>query len=123
MNKLDLLKDLIEDKKFQSDKEDFKYIGTGNPEAKILIIGKECSIHDNAEDQKKREITNNFEFWKNFVSGAKDKNQNGYSPLYPYKGQKLLIRNSRTGDNGGTSLTWCKYQKLVNLIFDIPGNI
>lgn len=100
--------------------DDYKYIGTGNPEAKILIIGKETSICNDV--QKKLEISNNFEDWKRIILNGKSTEKfNGlnYSPLYPYKGQLLKIDN---GNNYGTSRTWFNYQKLYNLIYSKDDN-
>lgn len=120
-DKRDLFKGMLE----QARKNRF-YIGTGNPEANILIIGKEAAI-DEVEGKGKmqhiREFTNNIANWARDV----DKNQidveywNGfnYSPKYPYKGQLYKVDRNL---NGGTSRTWYNYQKLYNLIFDKVGN-
>lgn len=97
--------------------EEYKYIGTGNPDARILIVGKEVSIQAEPNKQNVMEICNNFSDWKAITSceTPKVENWNGsnYSPLYPYKGQLLKIDN---GKNRGTSRTWYNYQKLYNLI-------
>ena len=127
MQKLSLFNLLLEQlKNISSVNEEYKYIGTGNPEAKILIIGKETSIYADADDQKKWEITNNFDDWKRIISNemsdVEKRNDVNYSPSYPYKGQQLRIRNRRTGDNGGTSSTWYNYQKLYNLIYGKINN-
>ncbi|MCQ2336887.1 MAG: hypothetical protein MJ010_06890 [Paludibacteraceae bacterium] len=89
------------------------YIGQGNPDSKILIIGKEHSI--NNEKQKQLEIGNNWKQWQN------DELENGYHPRYCYKhittrfgeGQRFLIAPK----SGGTSATWYAYQKLINTIY------
>lgn len=103
--------------------EDFKYIGTGNPDAKILIIGKETSINAEPNEQQLKEISNNFSDWIRIISNeesqVESRNVLNYSPLYPYKGQLLKINN---GENWGTSRTWYNYQKLYNLIVGKVGN-
>lgn len=103
-------------------KKEYKYIGTGNPLSKILIIGKEAAISVGNE-QYHREITNNIDFWLNinhFNQRELKERNNEYNPLYPYKGQSLKKDNKK--GNGGTSTTWMNYQKLYNYIFDTPTN-
>ena len=106
------------------------YIGTGNPNAKILIIGKECAIdQSNKEPQYRMEIACNAKEWELNMKNATSQNEvenwfDGvnaqYNPIYPYKGQRFAKR-SQTKDgqvrgDGGTSATWYNYQKLYNLI-------
>lgn len=103
------------------------YIGMGNPNAKILIIGKETASKLGSE-QHHREIELNSKQWKynidNSVQPVDVQNwlpelPGTYNPLYPYKGQlfKWMKRvNGKIRGEGGTSLTWSKYQKLLNLI-------
>ena len=103
-------------------KEEYKYIGTGNPLSEILIIGKEAGLSIEA-DQYRYEIVENFNFWNNNdnydVEQIKERS-NYYSPLYPYKGQ-ILKKDDGKG-NWGTSTTWMNYQKLYNYIFEIKNN-
>ncbi len=116
MERITLFKEML----VQAEINNF-YIGTGNPNADILIIGKEISVDpkiDKGNMQCQTEMSNNIMHWKRDVGkNQKDiENYNGsnYSPLYPYKGQKLIINNNK---NGGTSRTWYNYQKLYNLIY------
>lgn len=106
------------------------YIGTGNPSAKILFIGKEAAIDEKLyPEQHQREIEINFSDWEK--NAADDKQfsaldswfskglQPKYNPLYPYKGQKNTVetRNDKgdiIGGKGGTSKTWYNYQKIVD---------
>jgi hypothetical protein len=122
MNKIELFCELIKHLDGQAVKDEFKYIGTGNPTANILIIGKEASIHSN-EDQKRIEIDSNMADWKAITKiieiDGDYRNKGNYTPLYPYKGQKLRIDNKH---NDGTSRTWYNYQKLINLVFDNESN-
>jgi hypothetical protein len=115
----ELLNSLIEE--HVSIKDEYKYIGTGNPLSEILIIGKEAAISIE-KDQYRYEIAENFNFWKdneNNITGLIKGESNIYSPIYPYKGQILKKDN---GNNWGTSTTWMNYQKLYNYIFETEEN-
>jgi hypothetical protein len=72
-------------------------IGSGNPNAKILFVGKEGS---NQEDGKDQNIKNNLEFWKEQIK----KNE---APTFNYS-----IKDFTEGH------TWSKYQKLHDYIFE-----
>lgn len=91
------------------------YIGTGNPNAKILIIGKECAIDlqtDNGQRQYQREIKNNLNLWlqnsktnlqytdiQDWFTNIADEIK--FNPLFPFYGQ--LFKKDRIN-------------KMVNLI-------
>lgn len=121
-------------------------IGWGNPNARILIIGKESAIpKDNdpqGKEQYEREIIKNHEYWERnekqcisqddvvpiqFCDGNDIiKNIEVYNPLYPYKGQLNHVRRAFRDEKGreykvigkkGTSKTWHNYQYLSDLIF------
>ena len=49
-----------------SQKEVKHYIGLGNPNAKILIIGKECA-HEEGSTSEQQECSNNYNQWMNLV--------------------------------------------------------
>lgn len=122
MNRNILFGQLINEAK----KEKF-YIGTGNPNAKILLIGKELNIDDihvSGKKQYQMEVLNNIADWErdSNISQTSISNWDGsnYSPLYPYKGQDFKIDNN---NNNGTSRTWYNYQKLDNLIFPNKPNM
>lgn len=103
------------------------YLGTGNPNSNILIIGKESAIDSVInKEQFEREIFNNANDWRRnlaenvsqeLVDSWFSSNPN-YNPLYPYKGQLNKIENNKTGRNGGTSKTFYNYQKLIDKIFN-----
>lgn len=82
------------------------YIGQGNPNAKILIIGKECSI---AETEMTK---NNFTDWeKNCAEETTIDNLPDSvtsNPLYPFK----FLRYRVSGNN---SPTWDGYQTMINM--------
>lgn len=107
------------------------YIGTGNPNAKILIVGKECAINSEIEkNQLKGEVEENIIKWINNIKNPNTiiENWNGDSnninPLFPYKGQKFNIYNEkRNSGKGGTSSTWYYYQKLYNKIKETTQNL
>ncbi len=106
-----------------------EYIGTGFPDANILIIGKECAIEKeekikdiNGISQYDAEIENNTKVWKEILTNNsvhQIKNwikcipfdYNNYCPLYPYYGQKNNLNKER-----GTNRTWKKYQSLIDAI-------
>lgn len=113
--------------------ENLKFIGTGNPSAKILIIGKEAAL-----SEKNLSIDFNFHYglhqdntslWAKCIDQNQDFDdikvwgrnckkyiREDFSPLYPYKHDQKL---HRLPQNGGTSKTWKCYQKLISLVY--PG--
>lgn len=109
------------------------FLGTGNPNSNILIIGKEAAISmsDN-EEQYNREIRNNAGDWiKNYenniqvsdVSSWFDAENRSYNPLYPYKNQlntvEMRDKNNRIiRGQGGTSRTCFNYQKLMEVLYN-----
>lgn len=97
------------------------YIGQGNPNSKILIIGKECTEKDYA-------FCNNSDIWK---SKAPNQIQNwfearswdSYHPRFPFYGQLMLKDNNTKKNpksweqlNRGTSVTWKAIQKFINYL-------
>lgn len=99
------------------------YVGCGNPNSTILIIGKECAIKIDSE-QYDKEYNKNFEMWcQNIDTNIKNIVPIWENPRAPYKGQKFTVRGLRKTKHGeaiigegGTSRTWYNYQKLINLI-------
>ena len=93
------------------------FIGYGNPNAKILIIGKEESLDIGKEDDKRIyeiAVKSNCELWKKNDLDASSltpdsipvwKDSKDFNPLYPWKGDEL--------PNG----TWNNYQKLINCLY------
>lgn len=115
-------------------KQNELFLGLGNPNAKILIIGKEAAI-DKEKDPRhyEVEVKNNVKDWEQnyelnkqleevlnwFEESAKQK----YNPLFPYKGQKNKIESrNKNGEiirgNGGTSKTWNNYQKITDIVYN-----
>ena len=110
------------------------YLGEGNPNARILIIGKECAIAGSIYEKKEKDaLDENLKKWKSIIENpfcidlikSELKKQdikytNVYYPLFPHLGQKYLQRRKRKdgsyiGDKG-TAPTWYFYQKLVDII-------
>lgn len=96
------------------------YIGFGNPNAKILIIGKEKGFDQSNMGQLKTESIDNVKQWKflidNDINDSKYKFSNDlyindwdnfYNPLQPYHGQL---------QGKGQGQTWYYYNKLASLI-------
>lgn len=81
------------------------YIGTGNPNSKILIIGKESAI-ETSDLQSFEWYRNNAKDWKNHI-----KNKT-CEVLEYYVDEKHSLRKS-WGKN-----TWSKYQKLSDYILE-----
>lgn len=98
----------------QEKNDDFKYIGTGNPVADILIIGKEVGFNLSDENQYIREVKGNYNDWCQIAQNGSISNDK-YNPRFPYPNQLFKV-NSKNG-NGGTSKTWYNYQKLRNQIY------
>lgn len=100
-----------------------QFIGTGNPESKIVVVGKEVATDDSNLFERANLINYhaNSEIWrKNVKTGmnqedVKDWNFDSYlkspetenNPLFAFKG--TIVKNS--------SDTWKKYQKLHDVIF------
>ena len=97
------------------------YIGVGNPDAGILIVGKECAVNKES-DFYREDYARNFERWQTRDSSLRvedikewQRDWHLFDPFVPYKGQRFTIER-RGRHNGGTSTTWYNYQKLTNLI-------
>ena len=121
-------KDLLQNPLWEKGKH---YVGLGNPNAEILIVGKECAVDENS-DSYKCEYSQNYNLWKNRdwsikVEDVKNWIDNPildwkiFDPLAPYSGQRFAVeRRNKNGEvisgKGGTSATWYKYQKLINFI-------
>lgn len=107
-----------------------KYIGEGNPNASILIVGQESAIdqypdtNDGNSPWLLQLYNNNFSLWENNIDCLKQRNQISienwpsqtslrleiFNPLSPYYGQKFSLKHNHEG----TSKTWYNYQKIIN---------
>lgn len=117
-----------------SQKEVKHYIGLGNPNAKILIIGKECA-HEEGSTSEQQECSNNYNQWMNLVEKGHgfineeeipqwDGSWETFCPFAPYNKPQQFTIERKKGDKiisgaGGTSATWYNYQKLINYIREL----
>lgn len=109
MNAPDTFIDLV-----YSDENKQNYIGMGNPNARILIIGREPAHDLNTQvgreaffqDQELNRVN-----WKNLIENRPI--EGCCNPRRPFPNQKCLRAN---GDNDGTASTWVWYQKLIDLV-------
>lgn len=114
------------------------FIGYGNPDARILIIGKECAIEDNRKegDSKKSAKPNSSEDWRKFIEpnfrhwlasfeGRGFGFRNGGEPydfesgnFHPINPSFKLENKRQTKDIkiGRPSATWYNYQRLIDKI-------
>lgn len=98
------------------------YLGLGNPNGKILLIGKETSNDKIGFDEMSKI---NLKSWDDIISKNKSYEDIGFledNALFPWKGQKFTIRREKkdgtiTGASG-TSTTWYYYQYLTDLIYN-----
>jgi hypothetical protein len=112
-------------KEFKNLTELNTYIGTGNPNSEILIIGKEVATDTENGKNKSLEAKNliafnsNVENWKknikinlsqNKIPNWNDNIEN--NPLYAFKGVEIKKEGH----------TWRKYQKLYNLLYENQEN-
>lgn len=107
------------------------YIGHGNPNARILIIGQEPAIDPQKnQEQYQHEIADNVSQWKDIVESSTgyetiDHSENVFgSPLHPWANQKYQVRSGleETGNlkaHEGTARTWYNYQKLINNVLEL----
>lgn len=111
-------------------KQNKLFLGLGNPNAKILIIGKEAAIDkEKNPGHYEMEVENNVKDWEHNCDNNKqldevlswfaETTEQKYNPLYPYKGQKnTLLRKKKVDgqivNNKGTSKTWYNYQKIAD---------
>jgi tRNA (cmo5U34)-methyltransferase len=101
------------------------YIGTGNPNAKILIVGKEAAIgfENDFEKHNHKNYSNNAKDWLKNIDSKITAIENDWNierylsdplatnnPLFVFKGVK--ISDHKEGQ------TWRKYQKLYDIIFN-----
>lgn len=90
------------------------YIGMGNPNARILIIGREPN-HNLADDSGLESYLQDQELNRSNLKNLIENNPiiGRCNPRRPFPNQKCLRSD---GNNDGTTSTWVWYQKLVDLI-------
>ena len=114
-------------------KEKNLFVGYGNPNGKVLVIGKEAAhvakedLADHLEKKKEELLQSNVAQWEHILSTGEVPNYDGErpisdeNPLYAYGNQynKRDNLNNKKGNpyNGGTSDTYTKYEKLYEQLF------
>ena len=103
-----------------------KFIGYGNPNAKILIVvpkidDERLDIYNSKNAKQWLDNIENHTDFDNvedfFVDDKQIGNESTFNPLYPFKGQRDVLRKSKDGTiicNDGTSLSWHRYQDLFS---------
>ena len=99
------------------------FIGYGNPNADILIIGKECADEDKVNQEKF--YNHNFEQWEESLNGhgfsykcggePYDFESGNFHPIFPFYKQLNKIRRGKD-NNGKTSSTYYYYQKFIDKV-------
>ena len=112
-------------------KENNLFVGYGNPNGKVLVIGKEAAhigkeeTTENLEKKKEELFQSNLSQWEHILSTNEVPNYDGErpisheNPLYAYGNQfnKKDIRKEGKPYNGGTSDTYLNYEKLYEQLF------
>ena len=112
-------------------KQNNLFVGYGNPNGKVLVIGKEAAhvakedLTDHLEKKKEELLQSNVAQWEHILSTGEVPNYDGErpisdeNPLYAYGNQfnKKDIRKEGKPYNGGTSDTYTKYEKLYEQLF------
>ena len=112
-------------------KENNLFVGYGNPNGKVLVIGKEAAhigkeeTTENLEKKKEELFQSNVSQWEHILSTNEVPNYDGErpisheNPLYAYGNQfnKRDIRKEGKPYNGGTSSTYLNYEKLYEQLF------
>ena len=99
-----------------------KFIGYGNPDADILIIGQEAADDKESKNYKEFYAPNQSQ-WKETIENNCLPQTEKFVPSFPFKTQKATIRS----DRGNSGATWYWYQRLHDQIYpdskDPNGNI
>ena len=107
------------------------FVGYGNPNGKVLVIGKEAAhipqeeTIENLEKKKEELFQSNVSQWEHILSTNEVPNYDGErpisheNPLYAYGNQfnKRNIRKEGKPYNDGTSSTYLNYEKLYEELF------
>lgn len=106
-------------------KENNLFVGYGNPNGKVLVIGKEAAhigkeeTTENLEKKKEELFQTNVSQWEHILSTNELPNYDGerpisHNPLYAYGNQYNSWDKSK---KGGTSRTYLNYEKLYEQLF------
>lgn len=89
------------------------YIGFGNPNAEVLIFGKEKAFSETEEKKLKYESISNPKEWKDYVENSTTYRK---EPYYPNTNYVNAFYPYHTTNKSGR--TWQKYELLINKIYD-----
>ena len=91
------------------------YVGQGNPSAKILIIGNECTA---PEPHYTFETKQNFAKWQKHCANNDHfddvQNNEAFDPLWPWK--SWVYGGNFKAEGRNSSRTWNAYQQLINYL-------
>lgn len=101
-----------------NDTQQEEFIGFGNPNAKILFVGKECGLDLSNQKDKSVYDKSNKPNWSHWNQNIHDvsitpesipiwQESNEFNPLFPYKGDHLPSGNG----------TWNNYSKIVGRLY------
>ena len=86
----------------------YNYIGQGNPDSSILIIGREHGFRKESNEYR-LEVLDNHDQWLKITNGE-GFSEEEYDPMTCFTQRKQEFRH------GDTSPTWYVYQKIVNSV-------
>ena len=89
--------------------EPYNYLGQGNPDSSILIIGREHGFTKES-DAYRLEVLGNHDQWLKITKGE-GFSELGYDPMTCFTQRRQEFRH------GDTSPTWYVYQKIVNAVY------
>ena len=107
-----------------------KYIGQGNPNSNILLIGQECAFEEGTP-QYELEYKPNYNLWLQNEHDSIGFNNlpldywidRKYNPLFPYRSPVQTFKvltfdkvENKPRSKSGTSRTWRNYQLLIDTI-------
>ncbi len=87
----------------------YNYLGQGNPDSSILIIGREHGFTKES-DAYRLEVLGNHDQWLKITKGE-GFSELGYDPMTCFTQRRQEFRH------GDTSPTWYVYQKIVNVVY------
>jgi len=119
------------------------FIGFGNPDSKILIIGKEPALRKELQEVDNVTVLENIRRWEEYLHGEKNlptlnntewkdvpfnEMRKYFNPARPFWGQLkkrnrvMPDSNEYHGNNGGTSTTWYWYQRVMDGVRGVATN-
>ena len=132
MNRIDLLKAVAVKQDNKTKCTSNSFIGYGNPNSNILILGKECAFDPNQSSElDKIAYYNNPEAWVEYcnnplesvlipdwktVPPIHEEWKKNFNPRFAFRGQ---VYTTKKDVAGRTSTTWFMYQKMLDMFHGI----